>query len=625
MATNLSSIRPIRPAYALLALLFLAAGTASAALSISAETDKKSVEINDSLYLTVTVLGDSASVPEPELPRMDNFNVYSSGRSQNISIVNGRINTSVAFTYILSPRFLGKQKIPSIPVFNGKEKYATQEIEIEVVKSAAQASRQQGAPGRRAAGRTRAADGGPAAMRPEDALYLTAETDKKTAYPNEQVNLTIRFYTAVPLTSNPQYLPPQFKNLLAEDLPPVRNGETVIKGARYAYSEIKTALFGLEEGPAAVGPASVIAQVHAESEMDPFDPGFFQKFFSGAGQGETRQVKSNSAALKILPLPEGAPASFRGAVGNFTLSAGLSPREAKTGEALNLSVTVTGTGNLKTLTAPKPPEMPDFKVYDTMSSLDISKKNDIIGGKKVFTTILIPRTEGRRTIPQIKFSFFDPQAGAYRELTAGPFEITVKKGDAEGKTFSFAHGSQAEGITPLSSDIRYVSDRARPPLAGRLAGEVSALPLWLNFFPAAAVLLSLWLARLKDFRLKNPLLFRFRRARGKARAELAAAGGELKNGRPGEAASILYDSLLSYLSDKSGCRVGGLTIKRALSLFREKFPDIGEHSLDEIRDLWEKLEGLHFSPAAATPETARDLMEKYEALLDLLEKDLKER
>ncbi len=605
-------------------LLVCAAGAAAAAFSVSAETDKSTVEINDSLYLTVTVSGDSASVPEPDLSHIDNFNIYSSGRSQNISVVNGKIATSVAFTYILSPRFIGAQKIPPIPVLNGNEKFYTREIEVNVIKAGAtgQAAQPQSQPRARSARQPQAA--ARSEMKAEDMLYMTAETDKKAAYPNEQVNLTIRFYTAVPLTSNPQYIPPQFKNLIAEDLPPVRNGETLIKGVRYAYNEIKTAVFGIEEGRAAVEPASVIAQVHKESEIDPFDPNFFQKFFSmSAGQGETRQIRSNAVELNILPLPEGAPASFKGAVGSFTLLADLNPKEAKTGEALNLSITISGKGNLKTLTAPKMPDMPDFKVYDTLSSLDISKENDVIGGKKVFTTVLIPKTEGRRTIPQIKFSFFDTEAKAYRELTAGPFELMVGKGEEEGKTVSFDRGGQPSGITPLSSDIRYVSDRAGASIAGTFAGRICSLPLWVNFLPVAALLLSLWFARLNDFRLKNPLLFRFKKAHEKARADIVAATEKLKSGQTKEAASILYDSLLAYLSDKSGYKISGLTMKRALVLLKEKFPKAGDYSLTEIKDLWEKLEALHFSPAGATQEEGKDLLNEYAILLDLLEKDFK--
>jgi len=455
-------------------------------------------------------------------------------------------------------------------------------------------------------------------------LFMTAEPDKKTAYPNEQVNLTIRFYTAVPLTSNPQYIPPTFKNLISEDLPPVKNGESVIKGVRYTYSEIKTALFGIEEGPAVINPASVFVQIHGGGAIDPFDPNFFQQFFAmNSGQGETRQVTSNAASLKILPVPPGAPASFNGAVGEFTFTAEPDRREIRTGEALNLSLTITGKGNLKTLLAPKLPEMQDFKVYDTMSSLDISKANDVIGGKKTFTTVLIPRMEGRRTIPKISFTYLDPVTKSYKELSAGPFEMTVEKGDGEGKSVSFAQGGQPAAITPLGSDIRYVSDKTAAPLAGTTAGRISALPPWVNLFPVGILLLCLWIARLNDFRMKNPLLFRFKKAHGEARADLAGAAEKLKGGLPKEAASILYDSLLAYLSDKSGCKVGGMTMKRTVVLLKEKFPAAGESALDEIKDLWQQLEALHFSPGGATQEEARDMLDKYTILLTRLEKELR--
>jgi hypothetical protein len=393
---------------------------------------------------------------------------------------------------------------------------------------------------------------------------------------------------------------------------------------RYTYSEIKTALFGVEEGPATINPASVFVQIHAAGAIDPFDPNFFQQFFAmNSGQGETRQVTSNPASMKILPVPPGAPASFNGAVGDFTFTAEPDRRDIRTGEALNLSLTITGKGNLKTLIAPKLPEIQDFRVYDTMSSLDISKDNDIIGGKKTFTTVLIPRTEGKHTIPRINFAYLDPVTRSYKELSAGPFELTVEKGDGEGKSVSFAQGGPAASITPLSSDIRYVSEKTAAPVTGTAAGRISALPPWVNLFPVGILLLCLWIAHLNDFRLKNPLLFRFRKAQGEARADIAAAADKLKNGQPKEAASILYESLLAYLSDKSGCKVGGMTMKRTLALLQEKFPGAGEGSLGEIKDLWEQLEALHFSPGGATQEEARDMIEKYTVLLARLEKEFR--
>ena len=602
-------------------MALLLAAPAAAALTVTAGTDRDSVEINGNLYLTVTVSGDSASVPEPKLPNMQSFNVYSSGRSQSISIINGKITTSVSFTFILTPRFIGVQTIPSISVFNGKEKAVTPELQVTVTRATqpaaqqrpAQPVRQQRAP---RAARTAAGRG--------EQIFLKAETDKKTAYPGEQINISIKFYTSVPLSSNPQYVPPPFKNLISEDLPPVRNGETDINGVRYAYSEIKAALFALNPGPAEIKAATVIAQVPSEEAIDPFDPNFFQKFMAISGaQGQSREFSTEPLTLSIKPLPAGAPLDFSGAVGNYSITAAADRPEARAGEAVNFSITITGSGNLKAVTAPKFPDLADFKVFDTMSSLDVRKEGDVISGKKTFTYILVPRSEGKKTIPPIKFSYFDPRATAYRELFTNHVTLQVEKGGQAAKSVNFNQAGGAAPVTASGSDIRYVSDKPGADSLPFLASSVLNLPYWTHSVPVALLLLSFWMARFNRFKLANPLIFRFRRARGEASRDIDQAEALIKAGKPNEAVSMLYDSFMNYLSDKCGVKVSALTIKKAAGLVKARFPSATGQALEEICELWAALELRHFSPEAAGSEGASDLAKKYSLLLELLEKQLK--
>ncbi len=601
------------------AALILAA-PAAAVLTVTAVTDRDSVEINDNIYLTVTVSGDSASVPEPNLPNMQNFNSYSSGRSQSISIINGKITTSVSFTYILTPRFIGVQTIPSISVFNGREKAVTSEIRITVTKARQSAAQPQRtapqSPRQQRAARTAANKG--------EQLFLKAETDRKTAYPGEQVNLSIKFYTSVPLSSNPQYMPPAFKNLISEDLPPVRTGETDIGGVRYAYSEIKAALFALNPGPAEIEPATVVAQIPTEGAIDPFDPNFFQKFMSMSGaQGQSRQFSTDKLVLNIKPLPAGAPEDFSGAVGDYSVSAAADRSDARAGEAVNFSIIITGSGNLKAVTAPKFPELPDFKVFDTMSSLDIRKEGDVISGKKTFTYILVPRTEGKKTVPPVKFAFFNPRSGRYHDLQTEPVTIQVEKGGQAAKSVNFNPGTGAAPVTASGSDIRYVSDKPGSDALPFLAASILQLPYWTHLIPVALLLLSFWLARLNRFKLANPLLFKFRKARSEASRDIDKAEALIKASKPNEAVSVLYDSFMEYLSDKCGVKVSALTIKKASELVKARFPSATERSLDEVRELWAALELRHFSPEAAGSEGASDLAKKYSLLLLMLEKELR--
>ncbi|OGR68181.1 MAG: hypothetical protein A2081_02510 [Elusimicrobia bacterium GWC2_61_19] len=602
--------------------LAVCAAPARAALSVSAEVDRNSVEISGNLYLTVTVSGDSASVPDPKLANMQNFNVYSSGRSQSISIINGRIATSVTFTYILTPRFLGVQRIPPITVFNGKEKAVTPEIQVTVTKGGQQgAAAQPTAQPQRSSHRqpTRAAaQGGPQ-------IFVKAEPDRRSAYPGEQINLSIKFYTSVPLSSNPQYLPPTFKNLISEDLPPIRSGETEIGGVRYAFSEIRTALFALAPGGAEIRPLSVIAQIPSNEPVDPFDPNFFQNLMAMSGaQGKSQEFTTDIIPLTIKPLPPGAPADFGGAVGNYTITASADRSEARTGEAVNFSIALNGTGNLKAVTAPKLPDLADFKVFDTMSSLDIKKERDIISGKKTFTYILVPRAEGRKTVPAVKFAFFDPAAAAYREIRTEPVVLRVEKGAEGAKSVYFNQAAPGGGdVTPSGSDIRYVSERSGAAASPRLAARVTALPLWAHAIPAALLTLGFWLARFNRFKSANPLLFRFRRARASASRDIDEAEALVKAGRNNEAVSLLYDSFMDYLSDKCGVKVSALTMKKAGDLIKERFPGVGDRAMEEIRELWTALELRHFSPEAAGAEGTSDLAKKYALLLELLEKELR--
>src|SRR6185369_8183913 len=193
--------------------------------------------------------------------------------------------------------------------------------------------------------------------------------------------------------------------------PPERHGQMRLKGRLYNYSEIKTALFAVQAGKLTIGPATVRCQIQQDVAMDPFAPDFFQKFFSpGLLQGQTKELKTDPMNLEVEPLPaEGRPASFTGAVGRFRIQAAVDKTAGKVGEAITLNVTLEGAGNLKVLGAPKLPDLPSFRVYDTLIDLHLNKAGDVVQGSKVFKTVLVPRASGSLKIPPISFSFFSPE------------------------------------------------------------------------------------------------------------------------------------------------------------------------------------------------------------------------
>lgn len=621
---------------AALALAALLAPPAPAAradeLGISAAVDRNVVAVDDSIVLTVNVLGDQTSLPEPRLPSLPNFSVSSSGRSQSISFVNGRVSSSVAHTYVLAPRFVGRAVIGPITVSVDGRDHSTSPIEIQVVRP----SPAGGGPGSQDPGGRRQMPPGFSGQRfrpfrppsrdarqnaPEEGapeVFVAAALDKQRAYVNEQVTLTVRFHTAVNLLGNPQYTAPSVQGFLTEDLPPERHGTIQAYGRTYHISEIKYALFPARPGRLAIGPAVVRCQVQTDAAMDPFSPDFFQQFFSqGLLQAQTRELKTRPLALEVTALPEaGKPSSFTGAVGRFRIAAGLDKKRLRAGEAVNLTVSIEGSGNLQALGAPKPPGLDSFRVYTTLSSLTLKKDQDVVAGSKAFKTLLVPRVSGEIVIAPIPFSYFDPTAGKYVSASSARIEVAVDPGEPGKPAPATPPPAQARPeLTPLTEDIRYVKDSARKaPLSGVLDPLSNAV--WPHLLPLLAFLAGLAAAFYRERLSLDPSGTRLRRALPKALKRLREAEGSV--GRdPSRASAVLFDALAGFLADKLDRPPSGLTLRQAQDDIRSKFPGMDERRLAELKALWEGLERLRFAGSTAADAAGAG------AILDELRRHLK--
>lgn len=610
-----------RKIYLFMAACALAVGSgrlAAQTTTIDAAVNQTSVALDDQVVLSVTVSGDRTDIPDPQLPSLPNFTVYSSGRSQNISIVNGRVSGSIVYTYVLVPRFPGKVVIGPVSVTVNGARLETRPIEIQV-------TRNRGAPASPQAPRSVPQ---PRAARPSDGafgpdVYVAAELDKDKAYVNEQVTLTVRFYTAVSLLGNPQYQPPSTQGFLSEDLPPERTGQVQSRGRLYHYSEIKTALFPAQSGRLGVGSARVQAQVQQEVSVDPFAPDFFQKFFAqGLRTAQTRELRTHPLTVQVEPLPEaGRPDSFNGAVGRFRVAAGVDKRGVKVGEAVTLTLTIEGRGNLKALGDPKLPEMPALRVFDTVSMLSTSKAGDIVQGSKSYKTVLVPKVSGKLVVPSIPFSYFNPASGEYARAQTAPIDLEVAPGDATRPVAGFiaTPGGPAD-ITTLTEDILYVKEGRKLHGFSSLLGTL-ARGTWPHLFPLGVFLLGLGANRYRERLGRDPAGARLRAALGRAGKRLALAR-ELAALEPVKAAEQMSSALTGFLADKLGCSAHGLTLREARQRLRERFPNIPDDDLARVQSAWEDIDRLRFAGAdAADPARADALASRLAELLGLLDKE----
>ena len=171
--------------------------------SVTAEVSPNPVGVDEQVSLTITVVGGGAE--RPQIPKINGLRLVGGPSVSNqFQWINGQSSSSQSFTYILLPEAEGTVKVPPIAVRASGKTYHTGEITLKVVK---EATGQSQAPRRRSPFSVFDDMGldedSPLRDRtPRRAEVLTiAEVDKRSAFVGEQVTLTYKILTQLPITS----------------------------------------------------------------------------------------------------------------------------------------------------------------------------------------------------------------------------------------------------------------------------------------------------------------------------------------------------------------------------------------------------------------------------------------
>ncbi|MFA6091693.1 MAG: BatD family protein [Elusimicrobiota bacterium] len=579
--------------------------------TLEAQVDRGQMGLGEEAVLTVSLSGASTNLPEPRLPPMPAFDVRGAGTSRNISFINGAVSNTVQYRYVLTPRIAGKAAIGPITAGDGAAMKQTAPFELTVLRNAPQnANASPAAPQAQSPAPTARAPSGPD-------LFVTAEVDKPRPFVNEQVVLTVRFYTGVALMGNAQWQPPATQGFLVEELPSEPGRQVVEHGRRYVMHTIRLALFPAQPGELTIGPGTVVCQIQQEMQTDPSAPDFFQRFFSqGLVSVQKKAVSTRPLTLRVEPLPAaGKPSSFSGLVGSLRISASSDRRKLKAGEPLNLSLVVEGRGNFKSLSPPALPEMSQLRAYDTVSSVDLAKDASGVHGSKTFKTVLVPKASGKMSIPPVALAYFDPSRKAYLTTQTRALDLDVEPGtlpDAAIRFTASAVQPQSSGILPVSEDIRHVKPAGARRVLPAAAAAATAWPA--HAFFLAVFFLSFAMKFRRELLAKDPALLRKRRALSRASEILRSAGNE----DPAKLLQSLSEALEGFLADKLGCARSGLTLRQVQQDLRERFPSLPEELHARLKTLWEELGMLRFSQSSSHEGTEL-LLEKTRSLIEALD------
>ena len=524
-------------------------------------------------------------------------------QSTSMSIINGKTSRSstFGFTYILQADVEGTFNIGGASCTVDGKKITCPGFTITVEKGTQQAQPQQpNAYGGNS--RQQQAYAQPASSSNIDSkqLFARASISKSNPYQGEQVILTYKIYTQVSLSQYQIDKLPGNKGFWSEDLTKdgsVKQYSETVNGRNYQVAEIRRgALFGQESGKLTIEPLDldVLAIVQRQrrstgSIWDLFDDPFFNPT-----QAVEKHLSTNSLTVNVRPLPGGAPDGFNGAVGKFSAKSGVDTREVRANEAITYRLTISGSGNLMLIDAPKLNFPKVFEVYDPQIDDKISRTNSGISGSRTFEWVLIPRSQGDYEIPAFDFAYFDPSTGKYVTSHVDAISVHINKGDPNAMKNVTSNKSN---VKLLNSDINYIQTGATH---FETLNQKHGVEWWFWTFLVlilGGAIVAILLGRRYQAQQQDIAGVRLRRATKEARKRLKKAAAHLYTGDDNSFYEEIYKAIWGCLADKYNIELSRLSSDTVHDCLVEK--SVPEEQQQRIMKTLQDVDFARFAPGDA--------------------------
>lgn len=372
-------------------------------------------------------------------------------------------------------------------------------------------------------------------------LFVRIILSKSNVYEQEAVVCTIKLYTKYQISQFIANIQPSYNGFLIEELPvsPNLNEIEHVNGENYMVAELKKCiLFPQQSGKLTITSGTYdVTVVQYEQFRTPF--GIMRQPVE-----KQLQVKSNTSSVNILPLPEPKPASFNGAVGNFTVSTEIKPQVLKTYEAATYSYIIRGSGNIKYLKSPTIGFPSQFDVYDPQNNINAKPSGNTVSGTVTIDYTFIPQFVGKYEIPGTEFTYFNPATRKYETLTTQKYDLTVAKGSGA------ASQAPKGGIEQKNRDILHIKT-GDLHLKQEHSYAVEGFGYWLWYIVPLLLLAAVLFYYRKALKARSDMqLMRTKRANKVAQKRLRAAKQWMRAGDKNKFYAEVLTALWGYLSDK---------------------------------------------------------------------------
>ena len=459
------------------------------------------------------------------------------------------------------------------------------------------------------------------------AVEVSLSPSKRSVYEGEQLSVTLSIHTFEHFQGNLVATNMDLGNdfiahrsdLSDLKLSPIPDAPMETRGsAKFAWlSSVKTGKVSIPPFKfkyMKVGAPKIVEQNQSHG-------GFSMSFKSVQQEPEEAEAQTAPLEISVLPLPaQNKPVDFSGMVGAYNFKASFDKDSLVLGDALTLSIKISGDGKPGTITDPVLPNFSEFR--SVPPETDIKKK--LSGGKLIPTKniriFLYPKKKGEFEIPAITYNWFNPAKRRDESQSEGPWKIKVEKGNSlatVGEMDSPIGNAPVvkEEIESLGRDIRYmhqiqsVSMQTLPLYKSILFWVLLGLPIPLYFIFCILV-------RLHRKRAGNSALMRKAKANKNLKRYVSQAKAALEKSDGREFYAALENGLVGYLSDLSNREFRGMTKESVKQNLTEL--GVSEENVQKVLEWQEKCAFARFAPVSGTSEERKASLSEFESLCDAL-------
>jgi hypothetical protein len=566
-----------------LALAF-ASAIAHAAPGVRAQVDRTTVTAGESFTLSI-IFEDVGAAPAPTLPPIPGVNVAGITPRTETLVYNGQPSQKRIFDYQLIPAQAGDLAIPGIAVQAGGRIFSTAPIAVKVLAQGA---------------------------RPPSATnyaLLRLIVPKNEVYLGEALPVEIHLYCQraqdlrMPQLNAAGFATGQFGE-------PQRTA-TVLNGAQYNLLIFRTAATPARTGDLTLGPAecslTVLIPRRARNAME--------EIFGGSADARPTVLQTESHQIRVLPLPsENVPENFNGAVGTYAMTVSAGPTNLAAGDPITVRVQISGRGQLDALKLPDQPQWREFRAYPATSSVSPTDPLGLAGSKN-FEQVIVTENHETRTLPPFEFSFFDPNAKAYRTLRGPSFPLTIRPSISAAAPPLLTNTSSQPAPPPPIDDIVHIRARfepiamVRPPLVQQpwfLALQAVPVVAWLGLFITR---------KRKETLANNPRLRRQREVAARVREGLRELPEQAAARRTEDFFGTVFRLLQEQLGAQLDMPASGIT--EAVIEQRLQDRNLPSSTLAQLQELFQACNQARYAPQRTSEELSSYIPRVQNVLRDL--------